>query len=350
MQTAIELLYDLESRLIANITRALAKGDIGTAYWSMQKLEDLGTVHTLNSLAVKDHLERVLPLIREEIRKRGTAAAEGIDRTLEGLQLSEVLPVNADPALKAIFQTWEGSAQTTLEKLGATLLSGARDIYVDTINRTVSQVLAGHITGRQAIADTAREWSEAGIPALVDTRGRKWTTEAYSTMVVRSTVRNVVTDTQAARCQSYGVDLVEVSSHLGARPLCAPYQGKIYSLSGQSADYPALSSTSYGEAAGLFGCNCGHQMYPYIPGVSEPAGTKILAKENADAYETSQQQRALERNIRRARRNLDVMDALGDPEATQKAKARLAYTQSAMKDFIEETGRTRRRDRETIHE
>lgn len=350
MQTAIELLTELESRLIRNIVSGLAKGDIGTAYWSMQKLEELGTIHTLNARAVRDQLARVLPLIQEEIRKRGTAAAEGIDRTLEGLQLSEVLPVNADPSLKAILQTWEGSASTAIERLGATLLSGARDIYIDTVNRTVAQVLAGHVTGRQAIAETAREWAEAGIPALVDTKGRKWTTEAYAGVVVRSNVRNVTTDMQAERCQQYGVDLVEVSSHLGARPLCAPYQGKVYSITGKTEGYPLLSSTSYGEAAGLFGCNCGHQMYPFIPGVSEQAYHPVIAKENADAYETSQEQRALERNIRKAKRTLSVMEGLGDPDAIAKAKARVNATQGAMRDFIDETGRTRRRDREQIQE
>lgn len=350
MQTAIELLTELESRLIRNIVSALAKGDIGTAYWSMQKLEDLGTVHTLNARAVRDQLARVLPLIQEEIRKRGMAAAEGVDRTLEGLQLSEVLPVSADPSLRAILQTWEGSASTAIERLGATLLSGARDVYVDTVNRTVAQVLAGHVSGRQAIAETAQAWADAGIPALIDARGRRWTTEAYAGLIVRSNVRNVTTDMQAERCQQYGADLVEVSSHLGARERCAPYQGKIYSLTGKTEGYPLLSSTSYGEAAGLFGCNCGHQMYPFIPGKSEQTFHPILAKENADAYETSQAQRALERNIRRAKRSLSVMEGFGEADAIVKAKARVTATQEAMRDFIDETGRTRRRDREQITE
>lgn len=347
--TAIELLYDMETELLANLVRALARGDVGSAAWSAKKLGDLGIVSAKNAQAVRRALKKALPLIQAEVREHGIKAVSTFDRYLDGLQLSEVLPFDASQAVVDTLATWEGKATTAIEKMGSTLLVGTQGMFVDAIEKASAQVLIGAKSGREAIADVARTWSDKGIPALVDAAGRQWSVEAYAATVIRSNVRNVVTETQKARCADFGVDLVEVSSHVGARPGCAPYQGRIYSLSGASTEYPPLSSTSYGQPAGLFGINCGHQMYPYVPGASTRTFEPVPKKENEKAYEASQEQRALERSIRKARREVATMEALGDEARIRAAKEKLARRRDGMKQFIEESGRTRRLDRERIY-
>jgi len=346
--TAIELLYDMETELLANIVSALARGDVGSAAWSAQKLGQLGFVSAANAQTVRRALKMALPLIQAEVREHGLKAASTFDRYLDGLQLSEVLPFAASEAVVSTLATWEGKATTAIEKMGSTIIVRTQGLFVDAIEKASAQVLIGAKSGREAIADVARTWSDKGIPALVDAAGRYWSVEAYAATVIRSNVRNVVTETQKARCADFGVDLVEVSSHVGARPGCAPYQGRIYSLSGASADYPSLSSTSYGQPAGLFGINCGHQMYPYIPGASTRTFKPVPTRENEKAYETSQEQRALERAIRKSRREVAAMEALGDEGEIRKAKEKLARRRDAMNQFIDESGRTRRLDRERI--
>lgn len=346
--TAIEILYDMETELVANLVRALARGDVGSAAWSAQKLGKLGIVSAANAQAVRRALKKALPLIQAEVREHGIKAASTIDRYLDGLQLSKVLPFDASEAVVYTLDTWEGKATTAIEKMGSMLLVGTDGMYVDTIKKASAQVLIGAKSGREAIADVARIWAEKGVPVLVDAAGRQWSVEAYAATVIRSNVRNVVTETQKARCADLGVDLVEVSSHVGARPGCAPYQGRIYSLSGTSTEYPPLSFTSYGKPAGLFGINCGHQMYPYVPGVSTRTFEPVPKKENEKAYEASQEQRALERSIRKARREVATMEALGDEGRIRAAKEKLARRRDGMKQFIEESGRTRRLDRERI--
>jgi hypothetical protein len=347
--TAIELLYDMETELLANLVRALARGDVGSAAWSAKKLGDLGIVSAKNAQAVRRALKKALPLIQAEVREHGIKAVSTFDRYLDGLQLSEVLPFDASKAVVDTLATWEGKATTAIEKMGSTLLVGTNALYIDAIEKASTQVLIGAKSGREAIAEVARTWADKGVTALVDAAGRQWSVEAYAATVIRSNVRNVVTETQKARCADFGVDLVEVSSHVGARPGCAPYQGRIYSLSGASAEYPPLSSTSYGEPAGLFGINCGHQMYPYVPGASTRTFEPVPEKENEKAYETSQEQRALERAIRKSRREVAMMEALGDERRIQSAKEKLARRRDGMKQFIEESGRTRRLDRERIY-
>jgi len=57
-----------------------------------------------------------------------------------------------------------------------------------------------------------------------------------------------------------GGDLVKVSTHNGACPRCAPWQGKILSISGKDSGYPSLDQA---KAAGLFHPNCAHCLLPY---------------------------------------------------------------------------------------
>jgi hypothetical protein len=155
-------------------------------------------------------------------------------------------------------------------------------------------------------------------------------------------------------------DLVGFSSHAGARPLCAPYQGRIFSRTGNTPGYDKLSDTSYGQAAGLLGVNCGHNMYPYTPDMTWPYKPTPDAAENAKQYADSQTQRKIERNIRDAKRKAQMNTAAAakstdkDEKAAYQRKAdhykqRVKEQQQKMREFIEDTGRTRRSDREQIY-
>ena len=93
--------------------------------------------------------------------------------------------------------------------------------------------------------------------------------------------------------------------------------------------------------------NCGHFPIPIVPGVTIPHGAdNIQPKEaNDKAYELSQQQRALERNIRNAKREVEMAGDL----ATKEMKDKVREAQAEMREFIDRTGRTRRYDREAVY-
>ena len=110
--------------------------------------------------------------------------------------------------------------------------------------------------------------------------------------------------------------------------------------------YEPINSTSYGQPAGLFGINCGHYPIPIIAGVTIPHGADNIQpeEENDKAYAESQEQRALERKIREAKRLVEMAGDTATPEDKQKVKD----AQAQMREFIAKTGRTRRYDREQI--
>lgn len=344
----LQLLLEMESEMIDNMTDLLARGSIESAEWQAQKLAELGTLREMNIETVEKYLYK----IRENLY---TSYAEaGKDTVLSaGLPgLSDVLPEGISTTLARVWLIWETQTMNQLKELGSTLIAGAERKYIDIIYKSVAKNLSGALTLRQAIAATSSELLAAGIPALVDKADRTWSLEGYAQMVLRSNERMMLTASQNAAFDEYDVDLVEISSHLGARELCAPYQGKVYSRSGkygENGKFKPLSSTSIGKVAGLFGINCGHSMYAYNPEVGKTYRPYKKA-ENDAAYENSQKQRYYERQIRKAKRDLSNAEKFGaSPNVIASAKQKVLDAQKDMRQFIDESGRTRRYDREAVY-
>jgi len=351
-----DLLYAVESEILADIARLLRSGAIASADWKIEKMRKLGVLNEKAAAVLRKYRDAIQAGAMSEVEKAAMDALLTSEATFKrakdaGATLLDALPLEADSGIKATIAAWQKNAVKQTNLAMATMLENSGPLYVQTINRVTAQVLSGAMSGHEALVRAVREWSDSGIPSIVDNAGRQWTTEAYANMVIRTNTRKVTTEVQMERAQEFGADLIEVSAHAGARPLCEPYQGKIFSLSGKSEKYPAFSSTSYGEPAGLFGINCGHVQYPFFEGISRQtyAPTKDKA-ENDEAYQESQKQRRFERSIRAAKRELAVMESLGEAKGIKEAKGLVQDRQAAMRAFIEETGRTRQRGREQIYD
>lgn len=334
-KSAVDIIYEMETQLLKDIISLLEKGtkkSTELAEWKLQKYKELSGVNNVSLKTIKRELSIVSKEASDIIHHTAVESAKVIDNSLTG-----ALPDTADERLKAVWSVYENETRDEIMRLGAILLRKCNDMYVDVIEKSTAEVLAGQTTLRDAIRKTSKNWVINGMRPIVDKAGRTWTTEAYTQMVIRSGVRKTTTDIQIERLQQYGHDLVEISSHIGARPLCAPYQGRIYSLSGNSEKYPALSETSKGQAAGLFGINCGHRMDPYIEGTT-PTYKPYDEKENDKVCKESQKQRYYERQIRKWKR----IEKVYKRDVTK----HISYYESK----IEEMPRTRRYDREEIYD
>ena len=65
-------------------------------------------------------------------------------------------------------------------------------------------------------------------------------------------------------------------------------------------------------------------------------------------YRESQQQRAYERDIRNAKRKREAFASAGLDDAAKEQEAVIRARQERMREFVKQTGRTRRYDREQI--
>ena len=149
---------------------------------------------------------------------------------------------------------------------------------------------------------------------------------------------------------------MELSAHSGARTGDGGpdytnhswWQGQIVSLDGEPG-YLSLKDIGYGDVKGFGGANCRHNWHLFWPGISTPAYTpEALAEYNAPKIpwkgqllteeQARQKQRALERQIRRAKRECIVAEEWSVPSEENAAKARLARARARLNAYLEGTG------------
>lgn len=353
----VEVYYGIEEQMLINIARRLSRhdslmdGDI--VAWQTLALGEYQALTEENMRLLVRNSGRTAQEIRRALEEAGYGSLLEQEEVLqEGVRrgvLREAPPIRESSSLLSVLEAYERQARNKFNLVNTTMLGQSQRAYLDIVNRTAGEVMTGTTTHREALKKTVKEWSDRGVPALIDRAGREWSAEAYVSMVMRSTNNNVANEMQDERLREYDVDLIEVSSYEGARPKCAEDQGRIYSLSGRSDRYPSFATTSYGEPDGLFGINCSHVKYPYIEGISHRTFRPVNRQLNDRIYEESQQQRYLERQVRHAKREERIMQALGDAEGVQEARRRVLDSQARVREFVRETGRTRRYDREQIH-
>ena len=280
------------------------------------------------------------------------------------------VPAEHSRNVKQVIKTMRAQAKDTLNLCNTTMLYKARDAFqkfvysiastadeiankqgfIDILDKHATTAVIGAESRQQALRKCIREFNDKGIPAFVDRAGREWTPEAYVNMAMRSTSNTMAAEIQMARADDYGLDLVEVDSHSGARPKCARDQGKIFDRANKSKKYPHWNTSSYGEPDGLLGINCGHHIFPYMEGVSI---RRYFPTEDMDAndklYKEIQVQRALERDVRKQKRECMLYEELENKEAFEQAAVKLKQKESKLKAYVNGNDQLHRRtDREQV--
>lgn len=352
-----------------------------TRYWEIKKLSEMGALTKESALIIARNTGKLPSEIEKAFLQVSEKACLDIDPQLkkaaaEGILQDPMTTATTSPAMREMVQAYTEQAVDKMNMVNTTMLESTKQVYLQTLNTAVNEaqlleakqiletqslaVTIGQETRVRAIRKAMQQLTDTGLTGFYDRAGRSWSPEAYASMVVRTTSHNAAIRAVRTRQMEYGGgDIFQVSTHSGARPLCYPYQGKFFSWSegpgefidgnGNLQHYDNINDSSYGEPAGLFGINCGHHPIPIIPGFSYPQDAPEQSeKENREEYEQSQIQRAYERNIRYAKRDLEVAKATGDTEAVKEARKKVSNEQARMRAFIEDTGRVRRYDREQI--
>lgn len=106
--------------------------------------------------------------------------------------------------------------------------------------QAVANMEARGIGFRKAVPEMVRELQQNGVEAFVDKAGRKWSLHTYGNMVCRTTSRQA--EIMAVLTADPDHDLYQISSHATTCPVCAPFEGRVYSRSGKDPDFPPLAS------------------------------------------------------------------------------------------------------------
>lgn len=259
---------------------------------------------------------------------------------------------------------WPRQMDATVRGLAAILQrdnlhmeQGALDAFLSASTEAIARVNSGSSTAERALHRAVRRLERDGVSVVQyrDAAGNLTVRNRVDVAVRRHVRTQIAQDgarMTARAMDEYGVQLVEVSSHPNARPSHAAWQGQVYgwrgavSIAGRS--YEGLeAATGYGSVDGLLGANCRHSFGPYLPGAPrayerDPRHASGLAGE--EVYRLEQRQRAGERAIREAKRELAGARKCYDVSPTNAARVEvvraqdlLARRQEAMRRLVKES-------------
>lgn len=92
---------------------------------------------------------------------------------------------------------------------------------------------------RQSVPDFVERLRCEGVTAFTDKAGRNWSLHTYGSMVCRTTAHQA--EVLAVLTRDTEHDLYTIKGVDDACGLCAPYQNRVYSKSGENPDFPPLS-------------------------------------------------------------------------------------------------------------
>jgi hypothetical protein len=359
----VEIYSQVELDILADIARRIVKTGYftDTAQWQLRKAKEFGYLQG----DVNGILSKATGLSRKEVQKLMTAAGikslASDDAIYKAAGLSPAA-IAESPALTAMLLQGTDTTMALIGNYTKTTAKVSTVAFNSILDRAFIQITSGAFDQTTAIKRAIRELATSGIEKIAYPSGATSSIETAVRRAVTTGVNQSVSKLQLLRAEEMGCELVETSSHAGARPSHAEWQGKVFCIKGHHKRYGDFyRETGYGTGEGLCGWNCYHSFYPYFEGLSTPSFSRDPSRDagrtNGDDYELQQKQRYYERKIREAKKECSTIDAAMNSATNdelkkelygdfQKASVKLKQREARLSEFIDETGRTRLRDRE----
>jgi len=216
---------------------------------------------------MKQNIEAILQQLRDGNR---TWCSEAIPRVYsEGLKNADAMLKDVGASTSAAFgaihqqaaQVLAESAFQRFEDVVQVIGRQVNDIYRELALENVRGTVVGYDTWKQTAKRYREQLAERGVTGFKDRSGRMWNMRTYTEMVARTTTQQAHIEGTLNRLSEQDHDLIIVSRHKGACSLCAPWEGKVLSITGKTKGYPTFEQA---KAAGLMHCNCRHTVSLYI--------------------------------------------------------------------------------------
>ncbi|WP_449134948.1 phage minor capsid protein [Senegalimassilia anaerobia] len=291
------------------------------------------------ALAAKDVQKAMSEEGRRAAREAAKAAAEAMAKSAE----ADLATLGT--AMGALSKTMQwrlhnsarataAGVQEVISRDNLKMPANVQRAYLEVVAQAVAQVNSGMAGYEKATRDAVLKLARRGV-SVVDYKSGAW---AQADVAMRRHIRTQVAQAGSRNTldlmEETGHDLVQTSSHGGARPSHAKWQGRVFSLSGKSKKYPPFSRTGYGAVDGLCGANCKHDFGIYVEGQPlryerDPDGGDEKREER---YQAEQKQRAIEREIRATKREATALKAAGLDDT--KERVRLGKLQKRQREHI----------------
>ena len=360
---------ELERRIMDDIVRRIRiNGEITrSADWQLHRLHELGAGDAAVRAYIQDCLDysdRQMTQLYYGVLRKGYYR----DGSLYRGTGTDMIPFeendNLQRLIEAVSQQTSGEMKNITQSLGFAVRQNGRlrflpiaDYYQRTLDGAMFDISSGAFDYNTVLKRVTKELTNSGLRTVDYASGRSIRVESAARMCVMTGFSQLTAKVNEQNADELGTEYFEVTWHGGARPEHQVWQGKVYTKE-QLGTVCGL-----GAADGLCGCNCYHDYYPFIPGLSERAYTdeeleKLNSEENTPkeyhgkeytAYEATQRQRALERNMRAQRQTIHLMQTGGaDDEDVMLARGKYRALSAEYTNFSKAMGIPQQRERVTV--
>lgn len=351
----IKIYSELETKLLEEIVSHFNINEefINSDYWRIEKLKELGL---LNENIVK-YIAKVTnrsPLeIQSALEQIGfnTLNINNLNQAYKGgyLQINPQILLENNLVNNLIKYSYNELTNRFLE-ISKKIEEGTRTAYLNIVENAYIQTSNG-LTYQEAIRDALLKLGDKGITTLtyktIDEEGnitgiRNYDVEGAVRRELVTATHDLVNKINESIAEELEVEYLYLSEHIKCRPQHFPWQGTVIKRK------DLVRVTKYGEVDGLGGPNCKHYPTPYFGKARGNELKQISLEEATEQYNLAQQQRYLERGIRKWKRKERIFKNVDDKEYYKKCKEKVKEWQLRNKEFTEKNNLRRDFLRENV--
>lgn len=296
-----EMLHqDIIKRMIDRIMLRIGRGEeyllTSVDKWQLETLQQAGYLLEDIQKEISKATKVQEKEIAEAMEDAGVRTLEYDDKIYRDVGLSPV-PLLQSPELMRIAQRNYEATMGEFRNFTRTFANQSQQLFISECDKAYNLVSTGALGYTQAVREAINNIVKEGIVVTYPS-GHKDTIETATLRAVRTGIAQMEGQMQLKRMEEMGHDKVIITSHLGARPSHAVWQGKIFTVAELYSTDEGMPA--YGTVTGLKGANCRHGWFPYFEGM-EDLFNDYDSEENRKMYEKEQRQRALERRIRKTK-------------------------------------------------
>lgn len=356
----------LEQEIMIDIVRRVAQnGQVTrTADYQINRLHELG----VSKRVIKKYIQEALKLSKKEINhiykdviRQGYAEDESLYKATGKPFVRFENNEDLQQMIRAIKSQTENKLHNLSNSTGFIKSDNGKNVftpltqyYQDVLDKNVSGILNGVIDYNMAIKNVVQEMTKSGLRTIDYASGKSFRIENAVRTALMTGVNQIAAKISDENAEKLGTEYFEVSAHGTARPSHQVWQGKVYKKD------ELESVCGLGKVDGLCGANCRHSYYPFIPGISvrkytdeqleEWANKENTPKKYGDkeytSYEASQEQRRLERLMRKQRQDIKLLkEGEASEEDIMTAEAKYRITSDEYVKFSKAMGLPQQRER-----
>lgn len=333
-----DLFLELETLILEDAARRIAENkyvNTSTAQHQLSRAKALG----MHDAEIKKRIAEILDIseskVSDIITLASYASVEKDNRIFEeAYEKGLIHKFSYDAAeMKKLILSGIANTNGEIRNICKTAAKTARNLLSKELDFAYLSVQSGAFSAQDAVKLAVSRLAKQGITWVDYESGIRRRVDTTVRMALRSGVNQTACRCQDKNFDDMGGNLVEVTSHMGARPSHAIWQGKIYWRKESYKNYQNFEeATGYGTGAGLGGWNCRHSFYPFFEGLSSKSFEHYRKSENEEQYQLEQQQRYNERQIREWKRR-EAVNKAGGVDTTREAR-KVREWQQRQKDFL----------------